>query len=153
MNITDQLSDTERVLIKRAVAHALPEDDAPEVIRFRDGVTDLDAARLIHRIERGAIIVPAGRTWVVLGAADRTPHLARIVEECLRLGLVHRCSVQLGKDVIRIQLAAAPVHRCRGGLDPNGTLCSMSRLWPAKRYRCTDDPKLIDCFTCKALDR
>jgi hypothetical protein len=148
MNVMDQLSATERVLIARSVAHVLPDEDTPDVARLRDGVTDLDAARLILRIERGALIVPAGRSWVVLHDANRTLRLARIVEECLRLRLVYRDMIEIGPDVLRCQLAAAPVHHRTGA---NRTLCPMSLKYPHARYRCVGDSTLVDCLTCRAL--
>lgn len=136
------LPASEQRLIARAGLHAMKDPSEP--LAFRDGVTDLDAARLIHAIERGYVVVPRGRVWTDLSGAlrARMPHLTRVVQECLRVRLVSIAAVHFGGDVVRHQLVAAPVH-LRGAHDlPEG--------W---RHRLTDDATLIDCKACLAANR
>jgi len=135
------LSQRELDLIARAGAHCLADKDTPDATRFRDHVTDLDAARLIHRIERGALVVPAGRAWHMIGGWDDI-HLTRIVNECLRLGLVEASVGHTGRDIVRTTLIAAPIHLRSG----SGTACAAADS--GTRYRLTDDPGLIDCPAC-----
>jgi len=138
---------TDRRLIDRAVCHSLADGIGPA---FRNDVTDLDAARLILRLEQGVIVVPAkgGRSWHTLPRGQRMPPLTRVVQECLRLGLVSRDTIETGPGVRRIQLAAAPIHR---RLAPNTTRCSASMLRRGLRWRTTLDQDLVDCFACKQL--
>ncbi len=136
------LSQRELDLIARAGAHCLADESTPDATRFRDHVTDLDAARLIHRIERGALVVPAGRAWHMIGGWDDV-HLTRIVNECLRLGLVETLVGHTGRDIVRTTLAVAPVH-LRAGTAP-----ACAAAGPGtRRFRLTDDPGLIDCPAC-----
>jgi len=141
----DMLTHEDRRLIDRSACHALADGIGPA---FRNGVTDLDAARLILRLEQGVIVVPAkgGRSWHTLPRGQRMPPLTRVVEECLRLGLVARDTIETGPGVRRIQLAAAPIHR---RLAVNTTLCSASNTLPGLRWRTTLDADLVDCFTCR----
>lgn len=143
----DMLTHEDRRLIDRSACHALADGLGPA---FRNGVTDLDAARLILRLEQGIIVVPAkgGRSWHTVPRGERMPPLTRVVEECLRLGLVVRDAIETGPGVRRIQLAAAPIHR---RLAPNTTRCNASRLRPGLRWRTTLDRDLVDCFACKQL--
>ena len=142
LNVAD-LPQRELDLIARAGAHCLADESTPEAVRFRRGVTDLDAARLIHRIERGALVVPAGRTWHMIGGWDDI-HLTRIVNECLRLGLVEASVAHTGRDIVRTTLSAAPVHlRVRD-------MPACAAADPGTRYRLVVDPRLVDCHACLA---
>lgn len=149
------LAEREQLLILRSALHVVPDENAlPEWARFHNKVTELDAARLIHAIERGYVVVPADRAWTDLRGTLRTrmPHLTRIVEECRRLRLVTtvvRATVvrDMGPDIVRVQLVAADVHLVAG---PNRPACGQSGM---ARFRLTDDPGLIDCKACRAMDR
>ena len=137
------LPQRELDLIARAGAHCLAGAGAPDATRFRNHVTDLDAARLIHRIERGALVVPAGRTWHMIGGWDDI-HLTRIVNECLRLGLAEASTAHTGRDIVRTTLTAAPVHlRVRD-------MPACAAADPGTRYRLVTDPGLADCPACLA---
>src|SRR5207237_10397118 len=100
--VTD-LSPADTVLVPRAYSHALADSAIPPALRFRNGVDDLDAARLLLQIERSAVIVQAtsGKSWHTVPRGERMPPLTRIVEECLRLGLVYLASVDRGPSVRR----------------------------------------------------
>jgi hypothetical protein len=77
------------------------------------------------------------------------PPLTRIVEECLRLGLVQRTTVETAPAIWRTQLEAASVHlRSTGG----PTACSAVDLAPQFRYRTVQDVALVDCLACLYLD-
>lgn len=146
------LAEREQLLILRSALHVVPDESAlPERARFHNKVTELDAARLLHAIERGYMVVPEDRAWTDLRGTLRTrmPHLTRIVNECLRLGLVSRMSEQIAPDVWRTHLVPAAVHLSAG---INRTLCPAS-AGLSFRFRLTDDPGLIDCEACQALDR
>lgn len=135
------LPASEQRLIARAGLHAMK--DPPGALAFRD-VSDLDAARLIHAIERGYVVVPRGRAWTDLSGAlrARMPHLTRVVQECLRVRLVSIVTVPFGGDVVRHQLMAAPVH-----------LRDAHALPEERRYRLTEDITLVDCKACLAGHR
>jgi len=143
------LSEREQVLIARAASHVLADDAAGDS-RFRKGVTDLDAARLIHRIERGALIVPSatGRSWHEVPRGPHMPPLTRVIEECLRLGLVERLSVETAPAIWRTQLQAAPVHI---RTTPGAVLCGKHSRAPGKRLRALRDATLADCAACVHL--
>lgn len=143
------LSDREESLITRAAAHALADEMAGDS-RFRNGVTDLDAARLIHRIERGALIVPSitGRSWHEVPRGPHMPPLTRVIEECLRLGLVERLTVETAPAIWRTQLQAAPVHI---RTTPGAVLCGRHFRAPGKRLRALRDVTLADCAACVHL--
>lgn len=146
------LAEREQLLILRSALHVVPDENAlPEWARFHNKVTELDAARLLHAIERGYLVVPEDRAWTDLRGTLRTrmPHLTRIVNECLRLGLVSRKSEEIAPDVWRTYLVPAAVHFSAG---VNRTLCPAS-AGLSFRFRLTDDPGLIDCEACLGLDR
>jgi hypothetical protein len=148
LNYLPDLPQRELDLIARAGAHCLADENTPDAIRFRGHVTDLDVARLIHQIERGALIVPAGKAWCVRGGRFHDRHLTRIVNECLRLGLVERVTRNTASDVVLTYLIAAPVH-LRTGI--NETRCWDSYLRPGARFRTLDVRRLVDCHACLAL--
>lgn len=145
--VVANLPDREKILILRSVTHVAAEEKLPEALHFHNRVTDLDAARLIHQIERGAIVVQQGAAWTDRGGTLRKqmPHLTRIVNECLRLGLVHQNSREMAPGVWLTWLEAAPVHLIRGD---NRTACDASRRVRAARFRLTDDIGLVDCHAC-----
>jgi hypothetical protein len=148
LNYLPDLPQRELDLIARAGAHCLADESTPDATRFRNHVTDLDAARLIHQIERGALIVPAGKAWCVRGGRFRDRHLTRIANECLRLGLVERVTRNTAPDVVLTYLIAAPVH-LRAGIGE--TRCWDSYLRPGARFRTLGDRRLVDCRACLAL--
>lgn len=142
----------EAVLALRAGAHGAEPETLPEPARLRHGTLDLEAARLIHLIEQGNVIVPRSypRSWRFLDTL--MPHmtgLSRIVEECLRVGLVYADVVRTGPSIRRTQLAASVVHLDRGGR----TACNMSDAMPMLRYRLLDDLSLVDCLACENVYR
>jgi hypothetical protein len=141
---TLDLSQRELDLITRAGAHILAGGDTPGTVQFDAHVTELDSVRLIHQIERGALVVPAGRAWHMIGS-QRHPHLTRIVNECLRLGLVEASTSYTGPDIVRTALTAAPVHLLAA---PGRPACPASD--PNTRYRVLEDPRLLDCPACLA---
>ena len=143
-----EISDRERLLLYRSVLHCT-DQPLPEWAQFHNRVTDLDAARLIHAIERGAVVHPHGAAWLDTTGRLRAkmPHLTRIVNECLRLRLVEQATEPIGPDVWRTRLQTARVHLLAG---INRPACTQRG---SVRFRLTDDPALIDCPACQALDR
>jgi hypothetical protein len=142
------LPEREQLLCLRAVLHCTLQE-LPVWAQFSNHVTDLDAARLIHSIERGALYVPSSTHdgWASLAPTRGFPHLTRVVNECLRLRLVKRVTAKTGSDVWRTMLGTAPVH-LEAGI--NRPACGESG---SIRFRLTDDIGLIDCQACLALDR
>jgi len=151
MHLVTDLSPADTVLVTRAYSHALADSAVPPALRFRNGVDDLDAARLLLQLERGAVIVQAtsGRSWHTVPRGERMPPLTRVVNECLRLGLVYLTSVDRGPSVRRLQLAAAVIHLRKA---PNTTTCSASELVPGQRWRTLPDVNMVDCFACLHLN-
>lgn len=152
---TFDLSLRELDLITRAGAHSLAETRLAPVQRFRDGVTDLDVARLIHRIERGTTIVPSSPgCWTVLAGPNALiPHLSRVVREAMRVGLVHEDTVRTAPDVVRTILVAAPVHLRHPRLVRGQTACTASARVPYGRFRTLPDVDLVDCSACLMAHR
>ena len=145
------LPEREQTLILRSAAHIADESRLPAWAQLCNHVTDLDVARLIHAIERGTIVYPHGAAWTDLGGdlRKRMPHLTRIVNECLRLGLVERTSEQTAPDIWRTWLVAAPVHYDNGDHVP---ACHRGRTRPI-RFRLSQDPALVDCQACLGAHR
>lgn len=145
------LPEREQILILRSVTHVADESRLPAWAQLCNRVTDLDVARLIHAIERGTIIYSHGAAWTDLGGdlRARMPHLTRIVNECLRLGLVERTSEQTAPGIWRTWLVAAPVH-CNGGA--NIPTHHRGRTRPI-RYRLSSDLALVDCDACLRAHR
>ena len=144
------LPEREQILILRAACHVADEPLLPVQAQFCNRVTELDAARLIHAIERGAMVIQRGTAWADLEGAlrARMPHLTRVVLECTRLGLVRQATTQLWPDVWRTWLVAAPVHE-QAGL--NRTRCTASFQRPYGRFRLSDERALIDCAACLSV--
>lgn len=156
MTTADHLSQRELDLIERAGAHAVAECLLAEAARFRDGVTDLDVSRLIHRIERGQTFVPAAAPgcWTLLtGRGPRFTGLSRVVREAMRVGLVHEDTVRTGPDVVRTILVAAPVHLRHPTLVRGQTACTASAQVPYGRFRTLPDRDLVDCSACLMVHR
>lgn len=141
------LTACEQAIIERSVAHALPDELTPAAAAWGHGVTDLDIARLMMRIERGSIIVPSAvsAAWFALNEIERERHLTRIVHAAIRKGIAYSEVTRTGTHTVRTQLLAAPVH-LRAGL--NGTVCPESREKPYGRYRTLSDVTLVDCSDC-----
>ncbi len=140
------LPEREQTLIWRSACHLVPDEAAlPEMLRLHNHVTELDTVRLLHEIERGAVVVPRDDAWTDVAGTLRykMPHLTRIVNECLRLRLLVRIAEQTGPDIWRTRLAAAPVHR--HAIDHQPTC---GRDFGMVRFRVSDDPALIDCPAC-----
>jgi hypothetical protein len=152
MNILDDLPARDLILVVRAGAHAAPDYELPASAQFRDGVSDLDVARLILRIERGAAVVAgsSGRSWHTVPRGFRMPPLTRVVNEALRVRLVRLDAVRTGPHTVRQQLACAPVHvRDFTRTGRRRTACAAWLSEPFVRYRTVDDPGLADCIACK----
>lgn len=146
------LAEREQILILRSALHVVPDENTlPVQAQFANKVTELDAARLIHAVERGCTVVERERVWTDLAGTlrARMPHLTRIVNECLRLRLVVRTTRMIAPDVWRIRVIAAPVHLRAG---ENRPAC-IDRPTAVIRYRVTDDSGLIDCKACLVLDQ
>jgi hypothetical protein len=148
---TADLTTREQTLLNRAVAHVLADVITPPALAYRNGVTDLDTVRLLMRIESGELIIPgkSGHSWHAVPHGKAMPPLTRIVQECLRLGLVQRTTVETAPSIWRAQLEAAPVHLTDGA---GGTACDAAELAPQFRYRRAQDVALVDCLACLYLD-
>lgn len=133
-------------LIARAGAHAADPELLPEEARFQGSVTDLDVARLLLALDRGAAVWPHERGW---RTEQRTAlmfgRLSATVRECLRLGLVHTMREQTGPSSFREFLVPAITH-LRHRADHRAPACPAPRS--IKRYRLVDDRVLVDCQTC-----
>ena len=137
------LSTHEADLITRAGAHAAAEATLAPYARFTNDVTDLDAARLIHLLERGALVVPHVRAYVMFRGRTPMPHLTRTVIECLRLGLAVQETLPTAPDIYRTQIRPAKMHLRAGAV--NQPRCHDTA---ALRYRTLDDLDLVDCAAC-----
>lgn len=144
------LPEWEQRLILRSSAHVVPDESRlPETLHFREHVTELDAARLIHAIERGVTYVPSCTHdgWASVAPTPGFPYLSRVVRECLRLGLVRRVSEEVAPDIWRTTLVAAPVHLA---VPDYRAACSAHVRTPHRRLRLSDDLALVDCMACRA---
>lgn len=136
--------------IVRAGAHATNPEDLPPEARFRDGVTDLDMARLLLAVERGVPIVMQGYRWTCPSHSPLRARLASTVSEGIRLGLLHQASVPTGPHT-RVQTAvAAPVH-LRSATDPDRPACPQPRSFKRYRLMSAADIRYVDCTACRAL--
>lgn len=134
----------------RAGAHSTePQKLMPEA-RFRDGVTDLDMARLLLALERGIPIVMKGYRWTAPAHSPLLAKLASTVSEGIRLGLVHQAAVPTGPHTVVQRAVAAPVH-LRSAHDPDRPACPQPR--GLKRYRLmnVEDLRYVDCSVCRDL--
>jgi len=153
-----ELAPKDQGLVIRASAHAAAEAMLLPGSRFQEGVTDLEVARVLSALERGALIVPSAsrpNRWM-LGVGTPNPlvgmesnagprPLSRIVAEMIRLGLAYPRTERTGPASYRTYLEPAMVHlrgpvwrlpMCGG---PSSTI---------KRYRLVDDLTLVDCQSC-----
>lgn len=138
----------DKALAARAAAHA-DEEHA-----YRDGVTDLDVARLILALERGTLIHPTASMtqWAApAGSPLRAPHrpLNATVNEALRVGLCRVAVEHPRPSVALSRLAAAPVH-ARNPRRPLQPAC-IAVLSGTRYFRLLDDLTLVDCQGC--IDR
>jgi hypothetical protein len=132
-------SPVELRMIERASAHVVAESLLPERARFRDGVTDLDVARIIRALEAGHMVVqPRGLNfrWVAPQVGMEGLKLNRVVREMLRTGLATNKEGKLVPAMVHLAPAGAWAPRC-----------------PARplRVRTLDHPAMVDCLRC--LDR
>jgi hypothetical protein len=138
-------------LAARAAAHA------DEAHVYRNGVTELDMARLILALERGTLIHPTASMtqWAApAGSPLRAPHrpLNATVNEAIRVGLC-RVAVEHPRPSVAVtRLAAAPVH-ARNPRRPTIPRCLDAVLYARTDayFRLLDDLTLVDCQGC--IDR
>lgn len=138
-------TDGERILIDRAGAHcvAVPGPDA----QFREGVTDLDVARLMRGLENNPPISvvrnPVGR-WYAESNRFTGRSVSNIVGEMIRTGLLTHVHDRAGHHLVpaKVHLCAtdALVTRCREPGEGMGP----------KRVRLATDPVMVDCLACLA---
>lgn len=143
-----ELSPEDRRAVERAVAHARHDEVLEPAARFRNGVEDLDVARLLRAIEAGTEVYQGGVSgWTVAkGGPLFRRGLACIVQEALRTGLVHAVSVPTGPGVRRVFIVSANVHLT----DPWDNLrpaCGGSED-PSRRYRLVRNRTWVDCRAC-----
>lgn len=140
------------ITIVRAGAHAADPESLPFEARLRDGITDLDMARLLRALECGTQVVYNGRTWRApigspLGSNQR---LTGTVSEGIRLGLVRHAIVRTGPHT-QLQVAApAPVH-LRSATDVNRPACPQPVSFKRYRLMNADSLEYVDCLTCLDL--
>lgn len=138
---TITLTPAERAAITRSGAHTVPVNHEHPETNFRDGVTDLDVARVFYQIERRAEVrwSAAAARWVSIGM----PHTLRLhatVQEMLRTGL----ATERIEDLKRV-LRPAAVHLRHLGM-PRRPACDRGN---ELRFRLIDDDRtLVDCLDC-----
>lgn len=145
---------TEEALILRAGTHAMHQHLLSPQARLQGGVSDLHVARLIHHLEKGGSVLPSPswRSWVLEGADEkklwRKPSITRVVQECLRLGLVRTATELTAPSVYRTQVVPALTH-ARSGTDHTRPAC---RAYDPHtlRWRLLDRDHLmyVDCQAC-----
>jgi hypothetical protein len=109
---------------------------------FRNGVTDLDVARVLLSMERGRAIVQGGSRWLAEQGSPLTGlrgNLVKVVDEMIRTGLARGVSDRTGAYSFKVVLTAAPVHL-------RGSQCGSEAL----RLRLVDHRDLADCPDCLA---
>ena len=152
---TTNLSDADRIKVIRAGCHATAEVMLDRDAQLREGVTDLDVARVLLALEGGALIIPGPRNstrWMAphgspLRAMDGTYErrsLNRVVGEMIRLGLAYVATQRTGPSSFRRFLAPALVH-ARGG---RGRPACGGPTTTIKRFRLVDELTLVDCQAC-----
>lgn len=135
----------DRIRIERAGAHACaPELLTPEA-RLREGVTDLDVARLLEALERGIQLrVNRLGRWFAPVGSPLGRQVSVVVQEAIRTGLV----VNVPWD----RLIPALVHLKAWDGERWGTSCqAVGENMGPKRVRMVAEPVMADCLAC--LDR
>lgn len=132
---------TEHAWTERAAAHLLPDDLTQPAARWERGVTDLDTARVMLALERGAPITARGngRWYAPSGSPLNAQSLSITVQELIRTGVVvHHPSGVLVPAWVHLR----PVQCGEPGVG----------MGP-KRVRAYEvlDPMIVDCPRC--LDR
>jgi hypothetical protein len=151
---TRNLSEKERALVIRGGGHAMAEAALEPEARLKEGVTDLEVAILLAALEDGLRIHPS-RTltrWTAVGGSPLkvgTRYIRRglstVVNEALRLGLVHLVAERTGPAMVLTYLVPAIVHA--HGDRPGEPLCGRPST-TIKRYRLVADLVYVDCQAC-----
>jgi hypothetical protein len=143
------LSPTDWMAIERAGAHTVHANLLEPAQRFQDGVSDLDAARLLRALDAHAQVAQVGRDgWMSRPSIRWTKGLlGRTVRECLRLKLVEAHTA----PGVGAWITPAEVHLA--GVDNLRPLCDDSDPWEIKsqRYRLVRERLLADCVACLLL--
>lgn len=134
-------------LILRAGAHAVREDLLPTESRLRDGVTDLDMARLLRGLESGTEVWLEGYRWQCPPRSPLRAKLAGTVNEAIRVGLVHQVADRTGPHTVRQLLVAAPVH-LRSADNPDRPACHQPITYKRYRLMNAEDVQYVDCQAC-----
>lgn len=149
MNLTDYPPDIQSLIV-RAGAHAAEPACLAEEAKLRDGVTDLDMARLLLALERGTEVVYSGYRWSCPGHSPIGRGLSATVSEGIRVGLVFQAAELTGPQTYVQRAVAAPVH-LRSDTDPDRPACPQPIGY--KRYRLMNraDLRYVDCSACREL--
>jgi hypothetical protein len=141
--------ERDRALIARAGAHAAEPASLHPYARLQHGVTDLAVARLLRGLETGAEVYPEGRGWKARRESPlgRLSALERVVNECIRTGLVHTATERTGPAAWRTWLVPAITH-AHHPEDRNRPGCLADITAGIKRWRLLDDLTLVDCQAC-----
>lgn len=144
-----ELSPADLRLIERACAHAVHEEVLEPVQRFRNGVSNLDVARLLKALESGAEVIQGGSAgWTVpTGSPLRRGGLAKTVQEALRTGLVHAVSKPTGPGVRRVWIVPADVH-LTDRWDNLQPACGPGAGDGSRRWRLVRNREWADCPAC-----
>lgn len=147
------LSPEDARAVGRASAHAVHEELLEPAVRFREGVTDLDVARLLRALEAGAEVVQGGRAgWTVpTGSPLRRGNLAKTVNEAVRLGLAVAEPYWVTASIVRTKVRPVDVH-LRSQWDNLRPACEDDfDVWrPPQRYRLVSEPGWADCPRCSS---
>lgn len=131
--------------VERAGAHAVPNNQLRPTQRFRQGVTDLDVARVLELLERGAPFVRrdggAARGWHLRDPRVRLEtHV--IVNDMLRTALAREFWDDDGWHLV-----PALVHLNDGR---GQTACRVDgETFSPRRVRLLADLALVDCLNCE----
>lgn len=149
------LTEDEERLIHRAGTHAVHDHLLTPALRWAGRVTDLHVARLVHEIEKGAIIVPSrtGKTWVALTEIPKMerPSITAVVNEALRLQVVHHGTERTGRSSYLTFLVPAPTH-ARSAARTDSPACKLYAVRPIRwRLIGRDGLAFVDCQACMDL--
>ena len=136
--------------ILRAGAHAAEPAKLHPAARFRDGVTDLDMARILLALDRGVPIVMKGYRWTVPAHSPLLAKLASVMSEGIRLGLIHSAIEKTGPNTHRQVAVAAPVH-LRSADNPDRPACPRPKGIKRFRLMNAEGIRYVDCPACKEL--